>query len=456
MKEDASMGSIAGRIACSEGVGAASAGRGQVKYTLRHSDVNQQMFDLDRSTGALIVAGRVDRETKSVYEMEVHALDTGASTNPQSSSVSVRVEVLDVNDNAPRWPDDPVTVVVAEDAVVGSVVYNFTASDADADANAELRYTVVQQGPAAATFSLDPLTGMLTLIEPLDFETTRDHVIVVRATDQAANASERLFTDVTARIAVQDVNDNGPRVVSPAFTRLYVDGSARPGDWLCNVVAVDRDAGDNGRCVYTISAGNDKGTFGIGYDTGALVLAAFPDTAKKHVLNITVADRGTPARHTYLTLEVTFTTSAEQSVQFSQKLYSANVSEDAPVGSFVAKVTANSNDNREYLYISLPIVVPLCTFINTRSSSHLVRNVFETCSAVHGSGPGRDQTGQTYSNNNCSSRYTLIMRPTTAPLYRTSVTSFNYTENAHMTPFRVFYFVFAYPMGINLTFKRDV
>lgn len=346
------MGSIAGRIACSEGAGAASAGRGQVKYTLRHSDVSQQVFDLDRSTGALIVAGRVDRETKSVYEMEVHALDTGASTNPQSSSVSVRVEVLDVNDNAPQWPDDPVTVAVAEDAVVGSVVYNFTASDADADANAELRYTVVQQGPGATAFSLDPLTGMLTLVEPLDFETTRDHVIVVRATDQAANASERLFADVTARIAVQDVNDNGPRVVSPAFSRLYVDGSARPGDWLCNVVAVDRDAGDNGRCVYAIGAGNDKGAFGIGYDTGALVLTAFPDTTKKHVLNITVADRGTPARHAYLSLEVAFTASAEQSVQFSQKLYSANVSEDAPVGSFVAKVTANSNENREYIIVT--------------------------------------------------------------------------------------------------------
>lgn len=348
VKEDAAVGSIAGRIACSEGAGAASAGRGQVKYTLRHADVSQQVFDLDRSTGALIVAGRVDRETKAVYEMEVHALDTGASTNPQSSSVSVRVEVLDANDNAPQWPDDPVTVTVAEDAAVGSVVYNFTATDADADANAELRYTVVEQGPAAAAaFALDPLTGMLTVVEPLDYETARDHVIVVRATDQATNASERLFADVTARIAVQDVNDNGPRVVSPAFATLYVPGSARPGDWLCNVVAVDRDAGDNGRCAYTIGGGNDKGTFGIGYDTGALVLAAFPDTAKKHVLNITVADRGTPARHTYMSLEVAFAATAEQSVQFSHKLYTANVSEDAPVGSFVAKVTANSNDNRE-------------------------------------------------------------------------------------------------------------
>lgn len=352
MREDAAIGSIAGRIACSEGTGAASAGRGQVKYTLRHhSDVNQQLvFDLDRSTGALIVAGRVDRETRSAYEMEVHALDTGASTNPQSSSVSVRVEVLDVNDNAPRWLEDPVTVTVAEDTAVGSVVYNFTAADADSEANSELRYSTVQQGPTDA-FALDPLTGMLTLVEPLDFETVREYVMVVRATDQAVNVTERLFADVTARISVQDVNDNGPRIVSPAFARLYVDGSARPGDRLCDVVAVDHDDGDNGRTVYAISGGNERGVFGIGYETGALVLARFPDAdaKKRHSLNITVADQGTPARYSHTTLEVAFASAgaAEESVRFAQRTYATNVSEDSPVGSFVAKVAANSNDNRK-------------------------------------------------------------------------------------------------------------
>lgn len=357
MKEDAAVGSIAGRIACSEGAGAASAGRGQVKYTLRHSDVSQQMFDLDRSTGALIVAGPVDRETKATYEMEVHALDTGASTNPQSSAVSVRVEVLDVNDNAPRWPEDPVTVAVAEDAAVGSAVYNFTATDADADANAELRYAIVLQVPAA-TFAVDALTGTLTVVEPLDYETVREHVLVVRATDQAANVTERLHTDVTARVAVLDVNDNVPRIVSPAFRRLYVDGSARPGDWLCDVVAVDQDAGDNGRAVYSVAAAaggdnnnDDDGAFAIGYDTGALVLARFADTTKKHTLNVTVADRGTPTRYAHMTLEVAFTAGAEQSVHFEQKHYAANVSEDASVGSFVAKVVAKSNDNRKYTAI---------------------------------------------------------------------------------------------------------
>lgn len=354
VKEDASVGSIAGRIACSEGAGAASAGRGQVKYTLRQSDGGQQVFDLDRSTGALIVAGRVDRETKALYEMEVHALDTGASTNPQSSSVSVRVEVLDANDNAPRWPEDPVTVTVAEDAAVGSVIYNFTATDADADANAELRYSLVQQGPTGV-FSLDPLTGMLTLVEPLDFESVREYSLVVRATDQAVNLTERLYSDVTARVAVHDVNDNGPTVISPSFRRLYVDGSARPGDWLCDVVAVDLDSGDNGRTVYTIGGGNEKGLFGIGYETGALVLARFPETAAggadRHVmLNVTVADRGTPARYAHFVLDVAFASAAEQSVQFAQKTYAANVSEDAPVGSFVAKISASSNENRKCTY----------------------------------------------------------------------------------------------------------
>lgn len=307
------------------------------------------MFDLDRSTGTLIVAGKIDREIKSIYEMEVHALDTGTSTNPQSSSVLVRVEILDVNDNAPKWPTDPITITIPEDSVVGSIVYNFTATDADTEANSEIRYSITQQGPVEV-FSLDPLTGMLTLINQLDFESISEYILVIRATDQALNVSERLYSDLTARIIIQDVNDNSPKIVSPVFKRIHVDSSTRLGDQLCRVVAVDYDSKDNGQLIYTISSGNEKGLFSIGYDSGVIVLARPPDNMD-HTLNISVADRGAPARYSYLALDVVFTSNTEQSIQFVHKYYNANISEDAPVGSFVAKVTASSNNNSEYLII---------------------------------------------------------------------------------------------------------
>ncbi|XP_050541407.1 protein dachsous [Daktulosphaira vitifoliae] len=344
VKEDSVIGSTAGRIACSEGVGAASAGRGQVKYTLRHSDVSQHVFDLDRSTGALIIAGRVDREIKSIYEMEVNALDTGTSTNPQSSSVSVRVEILDVNDNAPKWPADPITLTIPEDSVVGSIVYNFTATDADTEANSEIRYSITQQWPVEV-FSLDPFTGMLTLMDQLDFESISEYILVIRATDQALNVSERLYTDLTARIIVQDINDNSPNIVSPMFKKLYVDSSTRPGNQLCRVIAVDYDSKDNGQLIYTISSGNEKGVFNIGYNSGVLVLARSPDYMD-HTLNISVADRGTPARYSYLVLDVSFTSNSDQTIQFAHKYYNANISEDAPIDNFVAKVSASSTNNK--------------------------------------------------------------------------------------------------------------
>lgn len=182
-----------GTVASSDGGGvdsdSLSSGR-HVTYTLTAPEGGH--FDMDRSSGSLVVARQLDRETQREFRLEVRALDTSATNNPQSSAVSVRVDVADVNDNAPRWPQDPVSVALPEDTPPGSAVYNFTASDADAGANGELRYSLVRQWPPhpAPSFSVDPLTGTLTLLAPLDFETLREYTLVVKASDQVRTVTE--------------------------------------------------------------------------------------------------------------------------------------------------------------------------------------------------------------------------------------------------------------------------
>ena len=85
-----------------------------VTYTLTSltADVIDGAFDMDRNTGSLVVARSLDREQQSEYRLEIRALDTTASNNPQSSAVTVKIEIADVNDNAPVWSQDPISVYV--------------------------------------------------------------------------------------------------------------------------------------------------------------------------------------------------------------------------------------------------------------------------------------------------------------------------------------------------------
>lgn len=380
MKEDVKLGHIVGTVAASDSGDGENLVTGRsgshVTYTLTtlmpgsHSghhnnqvgpEISVGAFDIDRSSGSLVVARELDREVQSEYRLEVRALDTSASNNPQSSAVSVRVDVADVNDNAPRWAEDPVNIPIPEDTPVGSVVWNFTASDADAGSNGEVRYSLVKQWPNTTrtpVFTVDPLTGTLTLNADLDYETLPQYTLAVRATDQPSNKSERLSTSVTARVMVTDANDNAPVFLSPASSSVFLSDSATVGSTLCHVIAFDRDSGENGRVTYVIASGNQEGKFALSYDTGVLTLARplvsvdAPGNRRgsgssvgvgRYILNVTASDHGLPTpRYSTKELHLIVQGTKENPPRFLHSFYHANISEDAATGSYVTKVSARS------------------------------------------------------------------------------------------------------------------
>lgn len=60
------------------------------------------------------------------------------------SHCQVYVEVVDINDSAPRFPHHRVTLTLSEMAAVGSVFALPAASDADSLANGIMRYALQQ------------------------------------------------------------------------------------------------------------------------------------------------------------------------------------------------------------------------------------------------------------------------------------------------------------------------
>jgi hypothetical protein len=63
---------------------------------------DDKMFDLNPETGILSLRKQLDRERTAVYDLSLSATDDGYP-NQLSSTVSVRLSVLDVNDNAPEF-----------------------------------------------------------------------------------------------------------------------------------------------------------------------------------------------------------------------------------------------------------------------------------------------------------------------------------------------------------------
>ncbi|KAI8034953.1 hypothetical protein M5D96_012300 [Drosophila gunungcola] len=385
VREDAVVGHVVGSISPSERPADVSRNSVEesfedlrVTYTLNPltKDLIEGAFDIDRHTGNLVVARLLDREVQSEFRLEIRALDTTASNNPQSSAITVKIEVADVNDNAPEWSQDPIDLQVSEATPLGTIIHNFTATDADTGTNGELQYRLLRYFPqlnesqeqAMPLFGLDSLTGSLSLQAPLDFEAVQEYLLIVQALDQSSNVPDRLQTSVTVRLRVLDANDNAPQFVSPntnggKSATLFIGDSTRIGENVAHIVAVDKDSGDNGRLTYEITGGNGEGRFRINPQTGVIELVkSLPPAAEdvekngRFSLVISAKDHGQPeSKRSFLNLQLVVQGSHNNPPRFLQAVYRATILENVPSGSFVLQVTAKSLHGGENANLSYEI-----------------------------------------------------------------------------------------------------
>ncbi|XP_023680682.2 protocadherin Fat 4 [Paramormyrops kingsleyae] len=178
---------------------------GKLSYSLQGGEGK---FLIDSQSGEVFLASELDRETLAEIRMEVVARDQGQP--PQSATGSILITVGDVNDNPPQF--QLTEYQVPENATVGSIILGVAAVDPDEGPNAVISYRIARQSPSSdlPVFTLDPDSGDLQLNQPLDFETVKEYVLLVEASD---SGTPRLTGTCSVLVRVQDVNDNAPEFV---------------------------------------------------------------------------------------------------------------------------------------------------------------------------------------------------------------------------------------------------
>ncbi|CAG0919475.1 unnamed protein product [Notodromas monacha] len=301
-------------------------------------------FVVEPATGMLLTARTLDRELRAEFLLDVVGVSDQVRGGARRNSVRVQILIADVNDNAPVFDRDPVVLRVSESAGVGTVVGNVTAEDADDGPNGEVEYVLLAQWPADR-FAIDAATGRVTVRELVDYELVAEYTLVVEARDKARNPGKRLRASQTVRILVTDANDHAPAFLEPVDSVAVLEDEP-VGFPLIHFRAVDGDAGENGHLRFSIASGNSNGAFRIDAETGLLWLDAELDreTVPVYSLNVTTTDGTWTASHS-LTVEVLDVN--DNRPQFTRRRFFANISEDAPVGTFVFRVEAHDVDQGE-------------------------------------------------------------------------------------------------------------
>ncbi|XP_040360225.2 cadherin-86C [Ixodes scapularis] len=230
-------------------------------------------------------------------EFRLVAAETEA-VEPLTSTVTVRVNIVDTNDHPPMFTRDTYEAVVAEDAKKGTLVTTVTATDPDSGSFGRVRYTSLN-GPIARNLKLDPETGEVTLTssEGLDRESVPEYVLVVEAHDDDGRGQR---ASAQLRIRVGDANDNAPAFMQSRYDAVLTADLADFTEPLV-VKATDADAaGPNSNVTYEIVSGNYEQKFRIDARTGLVSLTAPLTSGGKHgypvVLTVRAHDQGIPVQ----------------------------------------------------------------------------------------------------------------------------------------------------------------
>ncbi|XP_040470292.1 protocadherin-23 [Falco naumanni] len=318
---------------------------GETEYSILSGNENAT-FLIDSARGILATNTVLDHENTSSYRLVVQAADKG---NPRLSATSiVRIQVLDVNDNAPVL--QPLgEVEVLESALPGFIVTRVSASDADS--RPALQFGFIYDNSPGMKFAIDQHTGVVTVVEPLDFEETAVHKLRIVVSDSVHQ------TEAELTILVLDVNDNPPVFTRDSY-QVSLPELISMDATVLTVSAVDRDSEHNGIISYKILSSAEG--FAIDHKNGS-VFATGPVTQLEKVsfihLLIEATDGGSPTLSAVTTLEVHIEDVNNYAPQFTRVLYNLTVSEDASIGESILTFSAIDYDwTRENTYVEYSII----------------------------------------------------------------------------------------------------
>ncbi|XP_054890890.1 protocadherin alpha-6-like [Poeciliopsis prolifica] len=305
------------------------------------------IFEVNPNNGALYVISHIDREEL--------CKDSGSCLVEQKILVEnplemhyVTVEITDVNDNFPSFPEKQQRIEIAEHTLPGRRFQLHNAHDPDAGINSVRTYTLTQNEHFDINIRQSD-TGMipfLILKKSLDREQRSKHELVVTAVDGGKPPKSG---KLNVNIIVLDINDNRP-VFSQEIYQLSIEENIPLGTTVFRMNATDVDEGINGEIEYNLGKTLLRKVFDIfelDKVKGEIVVKGLVDYEEKilYELDVEASDKGTPplTGECRLILKILDVNDNPPEIQITS--LSNTVSEDSKRGTVISLLSFSDKDS---------------------------------------------------------------------------------------------------------------
>ncbi|XP_072259906.1 cadherin-22 isoform X2 [Pyxicephalus adspersus] len=291
----------------------------------------------------------LDRESQDRYDVVIQATDMAGQLGGLSGSTTVTIVITDVNDNPPRFPQKLYRFNVLETAPPGSVIGRLKAEDADVGENTDMFYQIQQQ-EMAALFSVttDAVTqeAILSVLQPLDFETQKEHSLVLEAQNRFVDPR---FSDLgtfrdqaIVKVSVLDVDE--PPKFHPLSGVIDVPEDAHIGSVVVVITASDPDKVNNS-VRYSLDKLSDDGIFEIDEESGEVRITKPLDreTSGWHNLTVQAMEADDPQKVSTLALQIRILDVNDNPPELATP-HESSVCEDALPGQLIQTISVVDRD----------------------------------------------------------------------------------------------------------------
>ncbi|XP_034037728.1 protocadherin alpha-2-like [Thalassophryne amazonica] len=311
------------------------------------SESEEDFFEVKQDSGALCVHKKIDREEvcqgSGACLMELKII----VENPLEIHY-VAVEITDVNDHTPSFPETEQTFEIAENTQTGRRFQLPTASDRDDGINSIHLYTLAANEHFDVNVRQRDKNKIpfLVLKKPLDREQKNKHSLLVTAVD--GGKPQRSGT-LNVTIIVLDINDNRPTFSQETY-ELSLKENIEVGTLIFKINASDPDEGKNGEIEYKFGKNMMNkldDIFDLNMLTGEIRMKRMLDYEDDDVyeLDMEASDKGTPPSSAECRLIIKIMDINDNTPEIEITSLSDTVSEDSEPGTIVSLMTVKDKDS---------------------------------------------------------------------------------------------------------------
>ncbi|XP_068133848.1 protocadherin gamma-B5-like isoform X30 [Hyperolius riggenbachi] len=306
-----------------------------------------QHFTVNLETGELYVTDRIDREGLCEMKQSCFISFEAVIENPLHLYM-VKVEIQDVNDNAPRFSKDVFDIVISESALPGVRLALGHAEDSDIGTNSVYKYAIDKNkffslGEKVASDGLK--YPELKLEESLDREKQSFYELTLMAMD--GGDPSKTGTAII-NVKVHDVNDNFPSFDKDSY-EIKLQENTPKGFVILQLYAVDADEGANAQISYSFSniPENARDIFAIDSKNGSIKVIGDIDFEVKEEFKLTIEarDGGGLAAHCKVAIQIVDVNDNAPEITITSLL--ATVPENSTPNTIIALINVHDIDSGE-------------------------------------------------------------------------------------------------------------